>query len=81
MAAGRGQSPAACQHRDGVAVRQRAADANPIRGDGDPALQQRAKALNQRGGPGGKVGQGALSDPAILAKSSRATGWQAASRD
>src|SRR5262249_22687744 len=56
------------QHRDGVAVRQRAPDANPIRGDGDPALEQRAKALDQRGGPGGKIGQGALSDPAIIAK-------------
>ena len=43
--------PDRAQHRGGVAVRQRAADADPLRGDGDTALQQRAKALDQRGGP------------------------------
>src|SRR5215510_8557131 len=34
----------------------------------DTALQERAKTLDQRGGPGGKIGQGALFDPASLAK-------------
>ncbi len=49
-------------------MRQRAADVNTVRGDGDTALQQRAEPLHQLGWPGGQIGQGALSDPAILAK-------------
>src|SRR5262249_17298639 len=34
----------------------------------ETALQERAKTFDQLGGPGGEIGQGALSDPAILAK-------------
>jgi len=60
--------PDRAQHRGGVTVRQRAADADAVRSDGDAALQQRAKTLDQRGRPSGEIGQGALSDPAILAK-------------
>ncbi len=60
--------PDRAEHRGGVTVRQRAADADAIRGDGDTTLQERAKALDQRGGPRRKIGQGAFSDPAIVAK-------------
>ena len=60
--------PDRAQHRGGVAVRQGAADTDPLLGHGDAALQEGAKALDQRGGPSGKIGQGALSDPALLAK-------------
>ena len=51
-----------------MAVRQRAADTDPVRDDRDTAFRRRAKTLDQSGGPGGKIGQGALSNPAILAK-------------
>jgi len=60
--------PDRAQHRGGVAVRQRAADGDTLLGDGDAALQQGAKSLDQGGGPIRQIGQGTLSDPAILAK-------------
>ena len=60
--------PDRAEHRGGVAMRQRAADADAVDGDRDPALQQRAKAFDQRGGPRRQIGQGAFPDPAILAK-------------
>jgi len=56
------------QHRGGVAVRQRAADGDTLLGDGDAALQQGAKSLDQDGGPIRQIGQGALPDPPVLAK-------------
>ena len=51
--------PDRAEHRSGVAVRQRAADADAdaIGGDRDPALQQRAKTLDQRGGPSREIGR------------------------
>ena len=60
--------PDRAEHCGGVAVWQRAADADRFRGDGDTAFEQRAKTLDQGSGPSGKIGQGALSDPAIVAK-------------
>jgi hypothetical protein len=48
-------------------VRQRAADADPVGGHRDTALQQGAKALHQSGRPIGNVGLRALFDPALLA--------------
>jgi hypothetical protein len=62
--------PSRCrtQHRGGVAVRQRAANADALRGDGETALQQRTKSLDQGRRPIRKIGQGALSDPAMVAK-------------
>src|SRR4029077_6925176 len=60
--------PDRAQHRGGMAVRQRAADADPLRGDGDASLQQRAKTFEQRGGPIRQVGQSALPNPAIVTK-------------
>jgi hypothetical protein len=56
------------QHRGGMAVRQGAADEDAILGDGDAALEQRAKTFDQRAGPIRQVGQGALPDPTLLAK-------------
>ena len=56
------------QHCRGVAVRQGAADADAVRGDRDAAFQEGAKALDQRGRPRRQIGQGALSDQALLAK-------------
>jgi hypothetical protein len=60
--------PDRAQHCRGVAVRQGAADADAVRGDSDAAFQEGAKALDQRGRPRRQIGQGALSDPALLAK-------------
>jgi hypothetical protein len=59
--------PDGAQHRGGVAVRQRAADADPFLGHGNAALQQGAKALDQRAGPIREIGQGTLPDPPVLA--------------
>jgi hypothetical protein len=60
--------PDRAPHCSGVAVRRRAADADALRGDGGTPFQQSAQALDQGDGPIRKIGQGALSDPAIVAK-------------
>jgi hypothetical protein len=51
-----------------MAVRQGAADADALLGDGDAALQEGAETLDQSGGPIRQIGQSALPDLAIFAK-------------
>ena len=64
-----------------VAVRQAAGDGEGVAlgGDDGAAFEHAAQAFDMGGGPVGEVAEGALTDLAVLAVSSRAGGWREAS--